>query len=113
MSEVACRDTTFDGVLPKRVWLCYNNRKQAGKGLVISIEINGIEKELNNFVYPNDGFHLGSHNLTWILNPYREFMEDFVAKCEGIQLEPGSFTRLDLSEFYDRAKQFIAFDQKD
>lgn len=40
-----------------------------------------------------------------------ELLKDFVQKCEGIKYEPNSFTRLDLSELYDRAKALLSKDK--
>lgn len=33
----------------------------------------------------------------------REVLQLFVEKCEGLKVEPNSFTRLDLGEIYDKA----------
>lgn len=80
LGELTARDTTFDNVIPERVWLCYDNGKHRGPYFKWFIEINGIRKEIESFYIPGidqrEGHHCGSHNLTWILAPLRSALEE-------------------------------------
>ena len=66
--EVAQRDTTFDGIVPKSVWISTRTTEKRDYILVI-IELNGIEKEIDRIYVGNyDGILSSSHNLTWLLS---------------------------------------------
>lgn len=65
--EVAARDTTFDNVIPERLWVLTRTSPDR-KYIKIYIEINGIEKEVDSiYVGSYDGIISNAHNLTWIL----------------------------------------------
>jgi hypothetical protein len=89
VSEEPARDTTFDGVMPERVWLNYNNGKHNGPYFRFKLEINGIEKELNAFYIPgidqNEGLLCGSHNLTWILEPLKTAYTALEQECAELR----------------------------
>lgn len=65
--QVAARDTTFDNIIPERIWI--NHRSSScRKYIVWYLEINGIEKEMSRFyVGSYDGILSESHQLSWIL----------------------------------------------
>lgn len=69
--QVAARDTTFDGIVPERLWI--SSRILDKKYLQIYIEINGIEKEIERIYVGNyDGIHSSSTQLTWIIQKATE-----------------------------------------
>lgn len=69
--QVAARDTTFDGIVPERVWLSFHNTKRKGY-LTVTLEVNGIEKVINELYIPgldlDEGICCESQNLTWLVN---------------------------------------------
>ncbi len=71
--QVAARDTTFDGVVPKHLWIKISNCDKDGK-LRVYFELNGIEKEIFSIVpryaEKEEGIILQSTNLSWILKDH-------------------------------------------
>ena len=71
MSEVAARDTTFDDIIPERLWIGVTNCNGDGK-LQIIVEINGIQKTIwsmkPSYAEVTEGLISEFHNLSWVLN---------------------------------------------
>lgn len=69
-NQPAARDTSFDNIIPKKIWLTYNNQGTLDR-FKISLEINGIEKVIEDFYIPgldqSEGHVCGSHNLSWLV----------------------------------------------
>jgi hypothetical protein len=65
--QVAARDTTFDGVIPERLWIS-TRTTQDRKYILVIAEINGIEKEIDRIYVGNyDGILSSSTQLTWVI----------------------------------------------
>lgn len=70
-NQLAARDTTFDNVECKSMWLDFSNI-QKNDYLTVSLKIDGKEKIINEFYIPgldrSEGITLHGHNLTWVFN---------------------------------------------
>lgn len=86
--QIASRDTTFDNIIPKHLWLKLDNIKEKDHFSII-LEINGISKVLSQPYIPgldrNEGVHLQSINLSWILQPLLKKIEFFESRASQFE----------------------------
>lgn len=73
MSEIAVRDTTFDDITPKHLWITISNCNST-REIVVCFELNGLTKELFRMKpsYIDDGNICESHNLSWVFKKAKE-----------------------------------------
>ncbi len=68
-NQPAARDTTFDNVIPKSLWITISNCESDGK-LRVFFELNGIKREifaiLPSHADRQEGIVLQSTNLSWM-----------------------------------------------
>lgn len=82
--EVAARDTTFDGIIPKTAWISHRTSPDR-KYIVWYLDINGIEKEMGRFyVHSYDGILSHSQNLPMLIQPLQAQLDSFSAKHERV-----------------------------
>lgn len=85
---LAGRDTTFDNIEPKSIWLSYDNQIHGENRFALELQINGIKKKILDFYIPglaqDEGHQCGSVNLSWIVTKCLEFL---VPKIELIEKE--------------------------
>lgn len=100
--EVAARDTTFDNVIPERLWVLTRTSPDR-KYIKIYIEVNGIEKEVDSiYVGSYDGIISNAHNLTWILSAAH--MQKRIDELEG-ELKRLRFDKDNLSDSFFKLQQ--------
>lgn len=85
--QVAERDTTFDNVVPERLWISTRTTPD-GKHIRVIVEINGIEKELERiYVGGYDGVLSSSTQLTWVLNQANDALKTKLQAAEADKRE--------------------------
>ena len=66
------RDSTIESMVPNSVWLTFTNLAEKRAYFEVTLEINKVKSILTKFYIPGlnleEGIHLESHNLTWIVS---------------------------------------------
>lgn len=93
-----------------RTWWLYRNIGHFGEEMpdyIDSLEAQVID------ISAHDSLVATCNVLGERIDDFQQFVKDFVAKCDGIKIEPNSFTRMNLDDFYDRARALLENSLKD